>query len=37
MTKKIVYGVIGNNWGSKIYNILKLKKKCLQIKNNFIF
>lgn len=27
MTKKIVYGVIGNNWGNKIYNILKLKKK----------
>ena len=27
MTKKIVYGVIGNNWGNRIYSILKFKKK----------
>ena len=27
MTNKLIYGVIGNNWGNKIFDILNLKKK----------
>ena len=35
MRKKIIYGTIGNNWGKKIFKILKKKnKKVFRLETN---